>query len=96
MKIDSSLPALDLVNLPQRRIVEQQQHRDLIQAARAVNASEMMGNGQELTFSLDQHTGRVVIRLVKRETGEVLQQIPAEDILRMAQSLKLAARPAGQ
>ena len=89
MKIDSSLPALDMINLPQRKTVEQNEHdRELIQAAKAVNASDLLGRGNELTFSLDKGSGRMVIRLINRKTQELVQQIPAEDLLRLAEALK--------
>jgi uncharacterized FlaG/YvyC family protein len=91
MKIDSSLPPLDMVNVPQRRIVEQEQHRELIQAAKAVLASDFNERGRELTFAFHQHAGRMVIRILDRKTQEVVTQIPAEDLLRMAEQLKLSA-----
>jgi len=89
MKIDSSLPPLDLINVPQRKTMEQREHdRELIQAAKAVNSSDLLGRGNELTFSLDKGSGRMVIRLVNRKTREVVEQIPAEDVLRLAEALK--------
>lgn len=95
MKIDSSLPPLDMVNVPQRRIIEQEHQRELIQAAKAVVASGFRESGRELTFAFHQQSGRMVIRILDRQTKEVVQQIPAEELLRMAEQLKprVAARP---
>lgn len=64
------------------------EQREIIQAVRAVNRSEMLGNDNELKFVLDPDTRRPVVRIVNRETGEVLNQIPPERVLRMAQDLK--------
>lgn len=65
-----------------------QDRRDLIQAVRAVNASEMFGQDNELTFVLDRETKRTVVRIVSRKTGEVVQQIPPEYVLRIAEQIK--------
>jgi uncharacterized FlaG/YvyC family protein len=62
--------------------------RTLIHAVKAVNAAELFGQDNELTVVLDRGTGRAVVRIVNRETGEVVDQIPAEYILRMAEELK--------
>jgi flagellar protein FlaG len=68
------------------------EQREIIQAVHAVNRSEMLGRDSELKFLLDPDTRRPVVRIVNRETGEVLNQIPPERVLRMAQDLKRRAR----
>lgn len=65
------------------------EHRELIEAVRAVNASEFVGDGNELTFAFDRETKSPLVRIVNRETREVVQQIPAEYLLRLAKELKL-------
>lgn len=64
-------------------------HRELIQAVRALNAAELFGENQELTFTVDQETRRPVVRILDRRTREVIRQIPPELVLRMAQDLSL-------
>jgi hemin uptake protein HemP len=61
--------------------------RALIQAIRAVNSAELLGYDNELSFVFDRHSGQPVVRIVNRETREVVQQIPAEYVLRMAEEL---------
>ena len=63
------------------------EQRALIRAVRAVNAAEMFGQENELTFILDRETHRAVVRIVNRDTGEVVQQIPDEHVLRMAEEI---------
>jgi uncharacterized FlaG/YvyC family protein len=65
-----------------------QDQRALIQAVHAVNAAEMFGQNNELTFIVDRAARRTVIRIVNRETHEVVDQIPAEYVLRLAEELK--------
>ena len=61
--------------------------RDLIQAVKALNASEMFGQNSELTFVMDRETHRPLVRIVDKETREVIRQIPPEYALRMAEDL---------
>jgi hypothetical protein len=61
--------------------------RALIQAVRAVNAAELYGQQSELSFVFDRETQRPVVRIVDRRTREVIQQIPAEHVLRLAEEL---------
>jgi flagellar protein FlaG len=64
------------------------ENREVIQAVRAVNTAALLGQDQEIVFRLDQRTRRVVTRVVNRDTGEVLAQVPAEYVLRLAEDLK--------
>ena len=59
--------------------------RELIQAVKAINATGLFGQDNELSFILDRNSRRVVIRVVNRDTREVVRQIPAEHVLRLAE-----------
>lgn len=59
--------------------------RALIQAVRAVNASGLLGQEDELTFKIDRAAGIAVVRIVNKKTGELVQQIPNEQVLKMAE-----------
>jgi uncharacterized FlaG/YvyC family protein len=61
------------------------QRREVVQAVKAVNQAELFGSGKEVTYSIDRQTRRVVTKLVDVNTGEVLNQIPAEYVLRLAE-----------
>ncbi len=41
----------------------------------------------DLQFSLDEDTGKTIVKIVDRETDEVIKQIPSEEILRIAKAL---------
>jgi uncharacterized FlaG/YvyC family protein len=90
MKIDPSIPTLDASFPTSSNSVQiQSENRQIIQAVRAVNASASLGDSNELTFSLDQRTRRPIVKIVNRETNEVVEQIPNERVLRLAEDLKL-------
>jgi uncharacterized FlaG/YvyC family protein len=62
--------------------------REIVTAVHEINKSELMGEGRQLTFTRDPDTRRPVIQIVDQNTGEVLDQIPAETLLEMAQQFK--------
>jgi len=59
--------------------------RALIQAVKAVNSTALFGEDHELSFILDRNTRQVIVRVINRDTREVLRQIPAEYVLRLAE-----------
>ena len=62
--------------------------RATAQAVAAVNTAQVFGQNNELTFAVDRASKRTVIRLVDKNTGEVVRQIPSETILHLAEDLK--------
>jgi uncharacterized FlaG/YvyC family protein len=64
--------------------------REIVEAVKALNAVEMFGPENELLFQRDARTQRMVIRLVNRKTREVVNQVPAEYVLRLAEDRKNA------
>ncbi|MFV3326144.1 flagellar protein FlaG [Pseudomonas sp. NY15372] len=48
-----------------------------------VKASE-----RQLNFSIDDSTGQVVVKVIARQSGEVIRQLPSEVALKLAQNLK--------
>jgi uncharacterized FlaG/YvyC family protein len=81
---NSALPAADPV-IPAERAA---QNREVIQAVRAVNKSEMFGDDNMLDFQMDLSTHQMVIRVINRQTKEVIDEYPPAYILRMAAALK--------
>ncbi len=47
----------------------------------------VQGVRRELRFSVDETTGRTVIRVLDAETEEVIRQIPPEELMAVARSL---------
>ena len=71
--------------------LEQQQateRRELVKAIKAINATEFFGENYELTFVMDRETRRPLMRIVDRQTREVIRQLPPEYTLRLAEELR--------
>ncbi len=64
------------------------ENRQVVQAVKALNQSEMFGEQNGLEFQRDPDTKRMVVKVVNRNTGDVISQIPPEYVLRLAQDLK--------
>ena len=55
----------------------------VISAVRALNKSELLDSGREMQFTRDSQTQKMVIQIVDSKSGDVLNQIPPEQVLRM-------------
>ncbi len=66
--------------------VEAVHHKEVIQAARSINASGYLGQNQ-IVFVMERGTNRAILRVVDRQTNEVLLQLPPESALRLAREL---------
>ena len=64
------------------------ENRQVVQAVRAVNKSEMFGQDNAVEFQRDPETKRMVVKVVNRTTKDVISQIPPEYVLRLAEDLK--------
>jgi uncharacterized FlaG/YvyC family protein len=70
--------------LPQPTSADQ---RALIQAVKSVNTADLFGQDKEITFIKDRVTQKPAVRIVSKITGELVAQIPAEDVLLMAEEV---------
>ncbi len=64
------------------------QQRVLAKAAGTINASQVLGPNNELTFVIDQATHVAVARVVDQTTQEVVMQVPSEYVLQMAAAIE--------
>ena len=55
----------------------------VVAAVRALNKSELLGSDRELQFARDSQTQKMVIQIVDSQSGDVLDQIPREQVLRI-------------
>ncbi len=62
------------------------EQRELMQAVRSVDPTELFGDNTELTFVFDRETRRIVVRVVDAKSREVRLQIPPEYLLEMAKN----------
>jgi flagellar protein FlaG len=81
----SPVPVAD-PSLDQQHVEER---RELVKAIKAINATELFGENYELTFVLDRETHRPLLRIIDRQTREVIRQLPPEYTLRLAEQIGL-------
>jgi flagellar protein FlaG len=58
----------------------------LSRAARRV--ADSLGSGNGFSFNVDRQTGMTIVRVINKATGELVRQIPTEEIVHIAQLLK--------
>jgi len=68
---------------------EAKKNTDPAQLDKAVNDinKSLQDRGQDVRFSIDQSSKRVVVKIVEQGTNKVLRQIPTEQALEISQSL---------
>jgi uncharacterized FlaG/YvyC family protein len=81
-----SVPVAETLRVPP----ETAENRSLVQAVKALNATEMFGQDNHLSFQRDPYSKRMVLQVVNQKTHEVVLQVPSEEVLRMAENLKQA------
>ena len=85
----SNLSNSNIVVQPTQTPEQQQERRELVRAVKKTNESEFYGKDRELQIAFDRTTKRSVVRLVDKETKEVVRQFPPEYVLRIAEDLNL-------
>ena len=80
-----NVPVAAAPEIPPEKAAEQ---RSIVQAVKALNATEMFGQDNQLTFQRDPYSQRMVIKVINKKTHEVVDQIPQEYLLRLAEDLK--------
>ena len=75
--------------LSQVPLVNERRRRKMwFRPSRPSTQSALFGQQYELTFDMDRESHRALLRLVDRNTREVVRQIPPEYVLRLARELK--------
>lgn len=86
----SRLNPTPVVQVEAKPEMDVQLNRSAITAVKQLNKAEYFGGERQLAFSLDSATRRPVIRILDKSTGELVGQVPAEEILRLAANLSEA------
>ncbi len=53
-----------------------------------ISISLLNSQGRTLNFSVDEESGKPVVKVIDFETKEVIRQIPSEEVLTMAKAIK--------
>lgn len=72
---------------PAPKMDPQEMQRQLQEAIVELN-KQMVHAGRSLGFSIDESVGLNVITVTNKDTGELVRQIPGEDVLRVAHSIE--------
>lgn len=80
-------PAAEAAKSRPQGFVDQQVVQEQVQAAVAQMNEYIQSTQRDLHFSYDPGSGETVVKVLDRETQEVIRQIPDEIFLRLAQRL---------
>lgn len=85
-------PQLERVELPETKRVDlgfrtEEMRKNLHEAVSRLN-QQMQSKGRDLSFSLDDRIDRTIITVKNLQTGEVVRQIPTEEVVKLAHSIE--------
>ena len=76
------------------KMVPQTRQNSSADAERGTSVAEVIkeiqqsvGNNTTVQFTVDDATGRTIVSVIDAETKEVVRQIPAEDVMKVARSM---------
>ncbi|ABA58824.1 Flagellar protein FlaG protein [Nitrosococcus oceani ATCC 19707] len=85
-----SKPQSPAADSPQPKTEEREKREEgpqqLVEAVQNIN-DFMQAVRRELQFSIDEATGRTVIKVIDRENGEMIRQVPSEEVMALAQRI---------
>lgn len=87
----SDAPAASLVPTPtptQPRPAASPPSNQQVQDAVKQMEQAVQAKASALQFSVDDSSGKTVVRVVDQHTGDVIRQIPSEEVLKIAQSIE--------
>jgi flagellar protein FlaG len=79
------------LQLPEQQAVQEPPTAKAVQAAAAQIESYLRKYDRSLGFSVDESTGKTVVVVRNRTTGEIVRQIPDAETLRIAARLEQSA-----
>lgn len=87
-RLDSTLVQLATPNSQVASIGEKDReitHGELVEPVQRINEAMRL---RGLEFELSEETSRVITRVIDRESGDVIRQIPAEEVIKIAERLE--------
>ncbi|QSI75311.1 flagellar protein FlaG [Niveibacterium microcysteis] len=72
---------------PQTQTAQKQPDREAVERAMQEVKKAVDPMARNLQFSIDEDTGRTIVRIVDTATKEVIRQIPSEEVLAIAKAL---------
>lgn len=77
-------------SLSQETVSDNEQPRTTLALPEAVNAVSdfLQAKNRDLTFSVDEKTDRSIVKVVDSQSGELIRQIPSEEVLALAERIK--------
>ncbi|WP_100642157.1 flagellar protein FlaG [Alteromonas facilis] len=67
---------------------EQQSDRETVEQASREIEQFLQSQNRNLSFSVDQNTQRSVVTVTEADSGDVIRQIPSDEVLRLAERLR--------
>lgn len=85
----------DITNVDLTKAAAEPTARELQQAVEVINQAAIIEQ-RSLNFSIDEVSGRSIIKVVDQKTEQLIRQIPSEELLKVAQDIRKLQEEMGQ
>lgn len=86
-RVAAQQPATEAA-VPAMPPAEQPPSREQVQnAVQEIRKSVESSSSSNLQFSVDDDTGRTVVRVIDKTTGDVIRQIPSEEVIALSKAM---------
>ena len=63
------------------------ENSEIVQAVKRLNEAELLGEGREMRFKIDRKDQRAIVRVIDKDSGEVVRQLPPEYVVAVSKEL---------
>lgn len=94
-KVNYNAESLNVDSATVNNQISQPTKQELTQAIEVLNQAAIIEQ-RSLSFSIDDLSGRSIIKVIDQKTEQLIRQIPSEELLKVAQDIKKLQEEMGQ
>lgn len=83
-------------NLPAGKAITPEPTSEEVKVAVEKLNTQIQSLQRELSFSVDEDSGRTVVKVIDSKTGDIVRQIPSDQVLRLARQLEAILAEVGE
>jgi len=87
-RIDQTLPDKDIVKEKDKKDLIEKLRGDELEKIKEATNEVLAQLNIQLDFEIDKTLGKIIVKVINRETGKVIRQIPPEEMLKIAKRME--------
>ena len=87
-RIDQTLPDKDIVKEKDKKDLIEKLRGDELEKIKEATNEVLAQLNIQLDFEIDKTLGKIIVKVINKETGKVIRQIPPEEMLKIAKRME--------